>query len=1174
MAIWILSSTVLILAVIILRSVLKGRISLRMQYALWVLVLIRLLIPWDIGSSVLSLQNHLPHESPIRQETTIAVDKQEESAPVSVTPQVDKQPEAQTPIEPQTPTVPAKAALSASEVLTAIWLSGVTGGTLILLWSNRQFSHRLKAEREQIDLDFPLSVYLSTVTETPCLFGFFHPVVYVTKEVLEDKQALQHVIEHEYTHYRHGDHLWSLLRGICLVLHWYNPLVWLAVKLSKYDAELACDEGTIQRIGEAERISYGRTLVGLTCTQQSLKDWTLTATTMTGSKNSLKERVLFIAKQPKKTVIGVTAMILVMAFAVGCTYTGKKNDSFHTDKAAASATAQREAENWNISHVEEVASVLDYGKNFSYQSVKLKTTNSEEIPSSIEIQIQSPVDFIGKQSQFFNEKLEKQLKEQGAILLNLFDAPKVGFRYVYNSTFHYEWVLAENLSTLEKQKAEREAQAYLNKLSGMFSDEEAKAAVDALNFPESNYLGDTGIILQSMEFKGHTLILNFGGGNLNSDRFNDYLRHNEVQLNSMALADVLNLSFVVHNYESDHVKYWHITTADEMNNWGVGSTDERVEAIKAAIAQPDDSDASYSGGTNWSPVSREEYLSAMNSTEIESWLNSCTDDSKAYALKYNTEYKGLKRTQWLVYFAKHCGTGYNTGVDYGLFSNTVKVDFHHSSAADGPMFMYIHHTDDSSRHKGKLKVYYDGKEIDCEITEVNFDLSYMDKLLEQYRQESAEETPEETPSVSTLELEFPQATLYAPTGYYQYSHPFVLMMDNPKNWTTSDGGRGADKLPKGGELIASAYLYEEGRDDAVAYVFANTFLSNQYEELQFPNEQYYQTVFPDLRLGSANIWNPFTSVKLTDSGEVGICDIWFTNKDFIKQNPNVSMAAAPHYESKGILAYDNELKVYVAIGFAADYDISEEQLKQLAESLTMTSTAKNKEFAKAIIPAISEQEFTRNYEIFEKYFLGYWNNEWWGTKGLNYEDAELVDWMGFGGTAEDEENAYLWYIGGGTGQLFRIEKDEPDVMYFHRDWQSHPEYNMSWAPEVYHRVDNDVTLKTDVTQPGPVSSMAISKLYNLYGIDLKYLGNQVTLEDGNQWESFGIIEMPRERFWLVESPTAEKVVFIRQLFAVDGEDTLRRDIQIEAKNIDGNWTVTHARELDHSEPIVNKKDYE
>lgn len=72
---------------------------------------------------------------------------------------------------------------------------------------------------------------------------------------------LRHTVEHEITHFRHGDHFWSALRSVCIALHWYNPLVWWAAILSRNDAELACDEGTIRRIGEDARAEYGRTLI-------------------------------------------------------------------------------------------------------------------------------------------------------------------------------------------------------------------------------------------------------------------------------------------------------------------------------------------------------------------------------------------------------------------------------------------------------------------------------------------------------------------------------------------------------------------------------------------------------------------------------------------------------------------------------------------------------------------------------------------------------------------------------------------------------------------------------------------------------------------------------------------------------------------------------------------------
>ena len=50
---WIVSSSVLIAVVILLRFVLKGKISLRLQYALWALVLVRLLVPVSFGDTAM-----------------------------------------------------------------------------------------------------------------------------------------------------------------------------------------------------------------------------------------------------------------------------------------------------------------------------------------------------------------------------------------------------------------------------------------------------------------------------------------------------------------------------------------------------------------------------------------------------------------------------------------------------------------------------------------------------------------------------------------------------------------------------------------------------------------------------------------------------------------------------------------------------------------------------------------------------------------------------------------------------------------------------------------------------------------------------------------------------------------------------------------------------------------
>lgn len=83
--------------------------------------------------------------------------------------------------------------------------------------------------------------------------------------------------------------------------------------VSRNDAELACDEATIKRIGENERAGYGRTLIGMTC--QKRPALLPTATTMTGSKSSIKERIMLIAKKPKTAIYTLVAVVLIAALA-------------------------------------------------------------------------------------------------------------------------------------------------------------------------------------------------------------------------------------------------------------------------------------------------------------------------------------------------------------------------------------------------------------------------------------------------------------------------------------------------------------------------------------------------------------------------------------------------------------------------------------------------------------------------------------------------------------------------------------------------------------------------------------------------------------------------------------------------------------------------------------------
>ena len=330
---WALSSAVLCAVLIALRYILRGRIGLRLQYALWALALLRLLLPVSFGASRFSVANVLQERvaAPV---PTAAVRQQPDFGAYAASP-ADLTPRQTEPADPALPRAELRQAAAEPEIqrpeprLTTLWMIGAAACLLWFTLVNLHFAVRLRRTRRAVDADCPLPVYVSPAAETPCLFGLLHPAVYLPPETAADPD-LGHILAHEYTHYRHADQFWSLLRGLALALHWYDPLAWWAAFLSRRDGELACDEGTLRRLGEGERENYGRTLIRMTCARRPALF--RAATTMTGSVSSLKERIRLIAKKPRTALLALAALVLIAALGAACTFTGAKEKEWDDER--------------------------------------------------------------------------------------------------------------------------------------------------------------------------------------------------------------------------------------------------------------------------------------------------------------------------------------------------------------------------------------------------------------------------------------------------------------------------------------------------------------------------------------------------------------------------------------------------------------------------------------------------------------------------------------------------------------------------------------------------------------------------------------------------------------------------------------------------------------------------
>ncbi|MBQ3879934.1 MAG: M56 family metallopeptidase, partial [Oscillospiraceae bacterium] len=167
-------------------------------------------------------------------------------------------------------------------------------------------------------------VYVSDEITSPCLFGLFHPAIYVTPEAAADKTRLRHVLIHENTHKRHLDPLWSLLRAVCLIVWFFDPLVWLAAYVSRIDGELACDEGALAVLGEDERIAYGETLLVLVPVRRTPSPM-LASTSMASGKKRMRDRITRIAEHKKPLVIALAAVLVLAAVIGAACFMGRSN---------------------------------------------------------------------------------------------------------------------------------------------------------------------------------------------------------------------------------------------------------------------------------------------------------------------------------------------------------------------------------------------------------------------------------------------------------------------------------------------------------------------------------------------------------------------------------------------------------------------------------------------------------------------------------------------------------------------------------------------------------------------------------------------------------------------------------------------------------------------------------
>ncbi|MCI8799374.1 M56 family metallopeptidase [Acetatifactor muris] len=344
--------TIMIAIVILLRVLLENRMPKFVFPVLWGVVLLRLLVPFSLSSpfslpvpenpflSIRFLEQQLTREAEaavLSEDRAVLAGAAENTGSVETSEVRDIDA-----VKEDAGTVSSSEQGSAwagdfsgdrgvfpRHVLPSVYLLGLVVTAVILGWQKYDYAGKLKsgllmehnetvnAMLREMDMGHVL-VFTNDEIASPLVCGLRNPRIYLpTRMDFGNKELLRHILVHETMHIRRRDNWLKCIMLIGLVVHWYNPVVWLMSKCLSSDLETACDEAVLKLCGEEERKSYAFSLLSMAITgnRNSLLYSAF-------SKTEVERRVKHIVHYRKATVFVIMLAVLftfgsTVAFATG-----------------------------------------------------------------------------------------------------------------------------------------------------------------------------------------------------------------------------------------------------------------------------------------------------------------------------------------------------------------------------------------------------------------------------------------------------------------------------------------------------------------------------------------------------------------------------------------------------------------------------------------------------------------------------------------------------------------------------------------------------------------------------------------------------------------------------------------------------------------------------------------
>lgn len=350
-----LMASVLVALIVMIKWMLRNKLQPKWHYLLWFPVVIRLVLPWAPESSY-SVYNLLPMKQQLSNESLLGslddisnlYERKNQLKDNVDSPSEWTLKDPSDVIVHSSANVPEKQVLAKQsfvdllskitlrDILLFGWLLGVIILSLVTLIANINVYSRIKKQpnvthpavlqvfeqcKRQMSVKQPILLTVTDAVPSPAVYGFMKPRILLSSSLIRsmDADQFRYIFNHELAHIKRRDVAMNWLMHVLVILHWFNPIMWVVYARMRADQEVACDALALSYIHAEHKAAYGQTIINLLEHYAGARRYP-GLVGLSGNYKHLKRRILMIKHFKKNSmrlsVLGLATLLTVCSFSL------------------------------------------------------------------------------------------------------------------------------------------------------------------------------------------------------------------------------------------------------------------------------------------------------------------------------------------------------------------------------------------------------------------------------------------------------------------------------------------------------------------------------------------------------------------------------------------------------------------------------------------------------------------------------------------------------------------------------------------------------------------------------------------------------------------------------------------------------------------------------------------